>query len=168
MSSSPHYVPPPGDVSVRDGDKITIKPRGFNIVWGNDSRYWKLPGEGKNDEPAELVQVSWLEVTGSVTVTKGKKYKIWFKVSLKDGAFGWNGCPVFMMAKIGKKGRYSWKRIKPLDQFYGNNNKEIPEEGFEMDVPENGDDQLFFGLYEVWSGKWKGGLLIHEAIIKPA
>ena len=29
----------------------------------------------------------------------------------------------------------------------------------------NDENKLYFGLYEVWSGKWKGGLVIQKVII---
>ena len=53
--------------------------------------------------PAELIQVSWLEVTGTFDGLKGKKYEIGFEVSLTPDAFGWNGCHVYVMAKVGKR-----------------------------------------------------------------
>ncbi|XP_006468453.2 protein PHLOEM PROTEIN 2-LIKE A9 [Citrus sinensis] len=144
--------------------EAAIKSRGLNIVWGNDPRYWHLPEKRSND-PVELVQVCWLEATGSVEVKRGKKYQIGFKISLKADAFGWSGCPVFMMAKLGKKGKYTWRKMKPLDHL-GKEAAEIPDEKFEILVPEQGENQLYFGLYEVWNGKWKGGLLIHHAFIR--
>lgn len=104
-------------------------------------------------------------MTGSATVEGGKKYQIGFKISLKADAFGWSGSPVFMMAKLGKKGRYTWRKMRPLDQL-GNNEAEIPEDKLEISVGQLDDKQLYFGLYEVWNGKWKGGLLIHHAFIR--
>ncbi|KAK1556909.1 hypothetical protein Q3G72_014410 [Acer saccharum] len=125
-----HHEPEITEVQQNADDTvITIKPRGFNIVWGKDTRYWQLPEKNRQTETAaELKQVCWLEITGSVDVKAGNRYTIEFLVSMKPDAFGWSGCPVFMMAKDSNK--------------------------------------LFFGLYEVWSGKWKGGLLIHNATIK--
>ncbi|KAF5729194.1 protein PHLOEM PROTEIN 2-LIKE A9-like [Tripterygium wilfordii] len=119
----------------------------------------------------ELVQVCWLEVTGSTTVEAGKKYQVSFTVSLKPDAFGWNGCPVFMMAKVGRKGKYSWKKIKALEKAdFGSNSIQIPDhDGNKLVIevePTAEDRQLYFGLYEVWSGKWKGGLEIHNAIVR--
>ncbi|XP_044495904.1 protein PHLOEM PROTEIN 2-LIKE A9-like [Mangifera indica] len=147
-----------------EGNVQEVKPQGLNIVWGDDRRYWQ-----RSDEKAELLQVCWLEVTGSEKVTPGNRYKISFEVSLENNAFGWSGCPVSVMAKIGKKGRYSWKRVKPLDQFSAaTGHFLIPDDEFVMQVPPNGNvaqEELYFGLYEIWSGKWKGGLTIHKVII---
>ncbi len=145
-----------------EGNVQEVKPQGLNIVWGDDRRYWQ-----RSDEKAELLQVCWLEVTGSEKVTPGNRYKISFEVSLKNDAFGWSGCPVSVMAKIGKKGRYSWKRVKLPDQSsVGNVRFSIPDEDFIMQVPQNDSEvELYFGLYEIWSGKWKGGLTIHKVII---
>ncbi|XP_038689909.1 protein PHLOEM PROTEIN 2-LIKE A9 [Tripterygium wilfordii] len=155
----------------QDRSKITFKSTALSVVWGNDNRYWRLVK--KNEEPTvlELVQVCWLEVTGSTTVEAGKKYQVSFTVSLKPDAFGWNGCPVFMMAKVGRKGKYSWKKIKALEKAdFGSNSIQIPDhDGNKLVIevePTAEDRQLYFGLYEVWSGKWKGGLEIHNAIVR--
>ncbi|KAM6575155.1 protein PHLOEM PROTEIN 2-LIKE A9 [Cannabis sativa] len=158
-----------------DTNEIIFYPRGLNIVWGNDSRYWRIPNEAKpnngKNPTAELIQVSWLEVTGSTaSLETGKKYKIQFFLSLKSDAFGWNGCQVYLMAKIGKRGKYKWSKIVLKDQNTTNSGQgtPFPSEEFVIEVPDNvtdADKKLYFGLYEVWSGKWKGGLQIHKAVV---
>ncbi|KAL5773439.1 hypothetical protein ACOSP7_013024 [Xanthoceras sorbifolium] len=163
-----HHEPEVGQKTV-NGSETIIKPRGLHIVWGRDSRYWQLPEqkkEGKEEEDgAELKQVCWLEITGSVDVEGGKTYAIEFIVSMKEDAFGWSDCPVFMMAKAGKRGKYNWKKINSLDQKI-TTQFSIPDKDniLRISLP-NQETKLFFGLYEVWSGKWKGGLIIHKAII---
>lgn len=113
------------------------------------------------------MQVSWLEVTGSAKLRKNKTYEISFKVSLKDDAFGWSSCPVFLMAKLSKKGKYIWKRINQIEADQGGQFEIPKDDKFQVTVPDEDDKtELFFGLYEVWSGKWKGGLKIHEVLIK--
>nr|AWL54297.1 phloem protein 2-12 [Boehmeria nivea] len=149
----------------------TIKfwPRGLNIVWGKDSRYWRLPEINPQDKPkcgpAELIQVSWLEVTGSTPLDVGSKYKINFELSLKPDAFGWNGCQVYIMAKVGKKGKYKWKKISLKDPKPALYPADSTLEVETITEDEKKDPTLYFGLYEVWSGKWKGGLLIHHAVV---
>ncbi|KAG6395875.1 hypothetical protein SASPL_142008 [Salvia splendens] len=101
---------------------MKIYPKNFNIVWGNDTRYWNV--HKNTDLAAELCQVSWLEVTGGVVGTKaGKSYE--FEI----------------------KGRLMMK-------------------GSDHQIEGSDDGKLSFGLYEVWSGKWKGGLKIHHAFVK--
>ena len=96
-------------------------------------------------------------------VQKEKKYKINFKVSLKPDSFGWNGCQVLVMAKVGKKGSYEYKEVT----LNGTEPMTIPPNDLILQVPADAPDpQLYFGLYEVWSGKWKGGLEIHEATVQ--
>lgn len=115
------------------------------------------------DAAAELIQVSWLEVTGSVDLTAGNSYKLTFEVELAPDAFGWKDIQAFLMAKVGKKGKYKWTRVK-LQQDQ-KQKFEIPDsQQLTIEVP-NGqpDTTLHFGLYEVWSGKWKGGLKIYNA-----
>ncbi|XP_062094568.1 protein PHLOEM PROTEIN 2-LIKE A9-like [Humulus lupulus] len=159
-----------------DKKEFIFYPRGLNIVWGNDSRYWRIPSEpqprnGKSPT-AELIQVSWLEVTGSQNLETGK-YKIKFYLSLKSDAFGWNGCQVYLMAKIGRRGKYKWSKIQLKDQNTSSSGSgegtPFPSDDFEIEVPSTATDddskKLYFGLYEVWSGKWKGGLQIHKAVV---
>ncbi|QCE14142.1 Phloem protein 2-like [Vigna unguiculata] len=142
---------------VQDGDKFEILPRGLNIVWGNDSRYWKIPEQG----PAELTQVSWLEVSGVVHITKAMTYSVSFEVKVKEEGFGWNGTDVLVMAKIGKTGKYKFK----VNNLSPGQNIVIPSEPLAIHVV--GPSDLHFGLYEVWSGKWKGGLEIIKAVVQP-
>lgn len=122
----------------------------------------------KRDGLATLVQVSWLDVSGVVDVVKGKKYKVKFEVMLKPDAFGWTGSPVLVMAKVGKKGKYNFSEITLTDhngEFFT-----IPydESSVIIDVSENAPEaKIYFGLYEVWSGKWKGGLKIQKVYVEP-
>ncbi|XP_047178196.1 protein PHLOEM PROTEIN 2-LIKE A9-like [Vigna umbellata] len=152
----PHHTSDENYIT-KDGDKFVILPRGLNIIWGNDSRYWKIPENG----PAELIQVSWLEVSGVVNITKAATYSVSFEVNVKADGFGWKGTDVLVMAKIGRNGKYKFKANK-LNHCQ---NIVIPYERLEIrvDVPSD----LHFGLYEVWSGKWKGGLEIIKAVVQP-
>ncbi|KAK9267164.1 hypothetical protein L1049_009584 [Liquidambar formosana] len=171
MASNPHYIAVKDFIDKKPNEnptKFTFYPKALNIVWGNDGRYWSIP---KNDSggsdtraAAELLQVSWLEVTGSMDLQPGKKYRVGFNVELKPDAFGWNGCPVYLMAKVGKKGRYKWKKINLQDQ--GEKPPYYIADQFSIDSAPSTDKTLYFGLYEVWSGKWKGGLKLNHAIVE--
>ncbi|XP_022720933.1 protein PHLOEM PROTEIN 2-LIKE A9-like [Durio zibethinus] len=178
MASKPHHDAEADAISRKENpERYTFKPRAFNIVWGNDSRYWRIPPRSalssasssttsNVEEFAELVQVSWLEVTGSVPLEASTNYQITFKLSFKGDASGWSGSPVFLMAKVGKKGKYKWKRLKELENL-PRQPTEVPNEPFVVEVLGNPPDKrLYFGLYEVWTGKWKKGLRVHEAIVK--
>ncbi|KAI4296956.1 hypothetical protein L6164_036872 [Bauhinia variegata] len=123
---SPHLIADINKVQVR-GDTWEIPPRGLNIVWGNDPRYWSIPIDG----PAGLIQVCWLEVSGSI------------------------------------QGNYQYEEAS-LNQT-GKLTIPMKPSGLEIDVPiDAADPTLYFGLYEVWSGKWKGGLEIHKATVRQA
>ncbi|KAJ6748191.1 hypothetical protein OIU79_029336 [Salix purpurea] len=121
-SNKPHHDAEPDEIlkaAVKDSNTWTFKPRGFNIIWGSDRRYWNVPEKG----------------------------------------------PIFMMAKVGKRGRYKWRKIK-LPQT--SDSSPATTDPFQIEVDETREDnKLYFGLYEVWNGKWKGGLLIHEATVRP-
>ncbi|KAJ6417878.1 hypothetical protein OIU84_001293 [Salix udensis] len=116
----------------------------------------------------ELRQVCWLEVKGSSPepLSKGARYALSFKISLTENNFGWEEAPAFMMAKVGKKGRAKWARINLAD-VEENTEMEVPFGKLRFEVPSNAEDTILnFGLYELWNGGWKGGLLIHEAVVE--
>ncbi|KAL2467450.1 Protein PHLOEM PROTEIN 2-LIKE A9 [Abeliophyllum distichum] len=159
--NSPHYkgytLTIPKD---KDGRKVIIPAKALNIVWGGDDRYWKIPE--KSGMPAELLQVSWLEVTASVNGTDHQKnYEVGFSVSLKDDAFGWNNSPVYIMVKRGKEGKFSATKVL----FNGNGKQRFEISGKLKKGDSTTDPNIYFGLYEVWSGKWRGGLQIHHAYV---
>lgn len=124
-----------------------------------------------NRNIAELVQVSWLEVNGSLDMKrylKAGKYKLEFKVTLKPDAFGWNNSPVYIMAKPGKNSSYIWKNtdLSKIKEEQKASTFTIPSGStLEFTVPSDHDDKLTFGLFEIWARKWKGGLVIEEVII---
>ncbi|XP_023519279.1 protein PHLOEM PROTEIN 2-LIKE A9 [Cucurbita pepo subsp. pepo] len=171
LHSSPHTNGDPNAIEKMENQKTLIYPKGFNITWGNDNRYWRLPPQSRTpmkDSAAELLQVSWLEVTCSTdNVEVGKSYKVGFNLSMTAAAFGWKGCTVYIMAKIGKAGMFVYKKVC-LDTK--ETNFDMPEEGLVITVKpptsSPGDNHLYFGMYEVWSGRWKGGLKIHHAFVE--
>ncbi|GAV64362.1 RNase_H2_suC domain-containing protein/PP2 domain-containing protein [Cephalotus follicularis] len=141
--------------------EIVFPPRALKIVWGKDRNSWIIP---ENGDPAELVGVSWLEVTGSKLLEVGK-YDISFKISLNEKATGWDDYPIFMMARVGGRGRYTWRKVSLPKE----GTKSIPADSEKLEIevkPDSVDKTLYFGLYEVWSGKMKRGLIIHEAVVK--
>ncbi|MCD7470662.1 hypothetical protein HAX54_010676 [Datura stramonium] len=163
MDSNSHYEGNHFSEEVENG--FEIYPAALNIIWGMDPRYWKLP-EGPK-KAAELVQVSWLEVTGWCDKVKaGTRYEVKFELKLTRDAFGFNELPIYFMVKSGTKS--IWKKI------YLTKDANVEENGSYL-VPNNltittdsanEEDKLCFGLYEVWSGKWKGGLIIQKVIIQ--
>ncbi|KAK8930612.1 Protein PHLOEM PROTEIN 2-LIKE A9 [Platanthera zijinensis] len=150
-------------------DTLTVKPRALDITWGGDSRYWKIsPGAG----PAELVQVSWLQVNGKAKLSyfkKGRDYAVRFRVELRPDNFGWGDRPVYLMS--GVDGQRLWRKAdlgakRPDEAF------DIPMDRpltFRVPVPSNYSNSAVveFGMYEIWRGRWKGGLVIHEVVIEP-
>nr|XP_048325683.1 protein PHLOEM PROTEIN 2-LIKE A9-like [Ziziphus jujuba var. spinosa] len=171
MAQKPHHDAEEDHIITKPEERLMIfKPRALNIVWGEDARYWRLPVPTSTTDPAELIQVSWLEVTGKTK--KGEppaagKYEVGFKISLKPDAFGWSNCHVFLMAKVGKRGKYSWRKVSLLNKDEQQANGDSGQKIIPLEIKPNDEDrQIYFGLYEVWSGKWKGGLLIYEAYIK--
>ncbi|XP_028785184.1 protein PHLOEM PROTEIN 2-LIKE A9 isoform X2 [Neltuma alba] len=158
----PHHLAEPNCFEEKE-DNFEIFPRGLNIVWGDDPRYWSL--ETSTNGAATLIQVSWLDVSGMVEVKQGKKYRVTFEVMMKPDAFGWTGSPVLVMAKVGKKGKYTYSEI--LLSSHSGEAITIPDGGVEVDLTQGSEKKIYFGLYEVWSGKWKGGLMIKKAKVEP-
>ncbi|XP_034684972.1 protein PHLOEM PROTEIN 2-LIKE A9-like [Vitis riparia] len=171
-STTPHHdAEDPPQLQLKDGKLMaTFNPRQLNVIWGRDPRYWKMP-EKTSGGPAELLQVCLLEVSGSLPIRSsapsGTKFRITFQVSFKSDAFGWNNCPVCVMAKFGKKGKYTWTKITLRTDYSRPTNILPSPEGLEITKDaSNANDTIYFGLYEVWSGKWKGGLELHNATVE--
>ncbi|CAK7336982.1 unnamed protein product [Dovyalis caffra] len=145
----------------------SFKPRELHITWSENPSNWKMPE--KENDPAELQNVCWLEINSSTPepLSKGKRYALSFKISLSEQNFGWDAVPaVYMLAKVGKKGRANWAKINIADMKVGNE-MEVPYGKLQFEVPKYAEDTtLHFGLYELWSGGWKGGLRIHEAVVE--
>ncbi|KAG0478058.1 hypothetical protein HPP92_012777 [Vanilla planifolia] len=146
---------------------LVIKPGALTIIWGEDDRYWKKPVA---DGPTELLQVSWLEVTGQVSMNKFEKgeYSVKFRVELKPDNFGWSDGPVYLMVKCANEQR-SWRKFD-LSTLQPNKQFDVPLERplkFKVTESRGTNDKLYFGMYEIWRGRWKGGLVIHEVVITP-
>ncbi|KAL3498046.1 hypothetical protein ACH5RR_040778 [Cinchona calisaya] len=159
-STNPHYE---ADLTAikYNTNKIIIRPRGLNIVWGKDGRYWNVPTQGSGvDKPAELLQVCWLEVTGFVDTNPDKNYEVTFRLSLTPDAFGWSGSTIYIMVKRGKDGEFESKKYDLTK--YGTEEFNLTMKSTKSNQT---DRKLYFGLYEVWSGKWKGGLKIHHVTV---
>ncbi|KAL3570114.1 hypothetical protein D5086_027363 [Populus alba] len=151
----------------KDEGRWRFKPRGLHITWSSNSSYWKMPEKG-TDGPAVLLAVCWLEIDGSTSepLSKGKRYALSFKISMKKQDPAWKEGPVFMLAKVGKKGIAQWEKINLGDMRIGNI-VEIPHGKLRFEVPKKAEDtRLYFGLYELWTGNWKQGLQIHEAVVE--
>ncbi|KAJ6971012.1 hypothetical protein NC653_035321 [Populus alba x Populus x berolinensis] len=121
------------------------------------------------DGTAELLEGCWLDVTGSMPATKGKAYEISFILSMNEkNSFGWED-PVYVMARIGEEGEYTRVQID-LSKLKGEVVEFPPDkcrvEPRGAENAKNDKEMLYFGLYEVWTNNWKGGLRVHEAIVQ--
>ncbi|XP_015891194.3 protein PHLOEM PROTEIN 2-LIKE A9-like [Ziziphus jujuba] len=169
MSQKPHHDAEEDHI-IKPEEGLTIfKPRALSIVWGEDTRYWILPDRTSTTGPAELKQVCWLEVNGKTKQGEppaAGNYEVGFKIALKDDAFGWSNCHVLLVAKVGKRGKYAWRKV-PLNKDEQQANGGSLQKNIRLEIkPSDEDRQIYFGMYEVWSARWKGGLLIYEARIK--
>ncbi|XP_064944641.1 protein PHLOEM PROTEIN 2-LIKE A9-like [Musa acuminata AAA Group] len=181
MSTTPHHKgaldgstivsvenDPTGEKYVK---KMVIKPTALDVTWGNDPRYWSIDKIGG---AISLHQVSWLEVSGAfdnsaldkvnAKLDYANNYSLKFRVRMKADAFGWSGCPVYLLVKHAVDNKFKWKKVD-LSRLTA---------GMVVDIPESPDkhtfrppaDKLIFGLFEIWRGRWKGGLEILQVIIE--
>ncbi|KAL2494067.1 Protein PHLOEM PROTEIN 2-LIKE A9 [Forsythia ovata] len=145
--------------------QLIILPRDLSIVWGGDNRYWNIQPD---DKPAELLQVCWLEVTGSVNgIDPKKSYTVSFTISFTPDAFGWGEYPLYFMVKTGKEENSVWKKVV-ISSTNANEKMEISGDSNTVKESSDSNSKLYFGLYEVWSGKWKGGMQIHQVVVREA
>ncbi|KAH0696763.1 hypothetical protein KY290_014172 [Solanum tuberosum] len=79
-------------------------------------------------------------------------------MSLMTDAFGWRDSPVYLMAKWGDNTQ--WRKVNLTTEINGK--KMISKTITITKGKGNNTDKIYFGLYEVWNKKWKGGLKIHS------
>ncbi|KAK5826120.1 hypothetical protein PVK06_021030 [Gossypium arboreum] len=62
MASKSHQDADPNAIIANEGDFI-FKPKAFNIVWGNDSRYWRIPRSPIPEYELEQIFFIYLFIT---------------------------------------------------------------------------------------------------------
>ncbi|KAL8491169.1 hypothetical protein ACS0TY_022991 [Phlomoides rotata] len=150
------------------GKEKKIAPKDLTIVWGDDDRFWNVPDD--EESPAVLHQVCWLEVRGCVrNVKPDKEYEVGFNISLTPDAFGWGSSKVFILVKRGQNGKFKPTKFDLESSIIKENTNirvKVPAADVEKTGQNSDDLELHFGMFEVWSGKWKGGLKIHYAFVR--
>ncbi|KAK8952493.1 putative F-box protein PP2-B2 [Platanthera zijinensis] len=172
----------PGDQSVeyikRENGGIHISAKALRIVWGNDSRFWQWTKieDSCFEIGAELIQVNWLEVNGALDLQKFpldplKAYEIVYVVKFMADAFGWHAPPITFevcSAWDGKKSR----RAETLEHYYLKEEKKkswIEIHGGEFSLPSAASNynKIEFGMNEVKTEWWKGGIVLEGVKITP-
>lgn len=167
MDESKHHQAESTAVQKKDGVYL-LGARAFDIPWGRD--YWKMPPPGSSiGVPAEQSSsLKWMEFSAAVRVEPGKKYAISFRIGFKADSYGYEDIPCFLMAKIGKTGLHTWKRLKQLEkQPRGPVVTPDSDDPYEIEVPASAPDPtIYFGVYEAWAWNAKYGLLLYDATVK--
>ncbi|KAK8966048.1 hypothetical protein KSP40_PGU012027 [Platanthera guangdongensis] len=128
---------------------------------------------------AELIQVNWLEVNGALDLQKFpldpvKAYEIVYVVKFMADAFGWHAPPItFEVCSTwdGKKSR----RAETLEHYYLKEEKKkkkswIEIHGGQFSLPtaaSNSNNKIEFGMKEVKTEWWKGGIVLEGVKITP-
>ncbi|WOL17815.1 hypothetical protein Cni_G26608 [Canna indica] len=187
VQSSSHWIGDKngGGLIKSSKDIIYVPAKAMKITWGRDPRFWKwtqlprakLPKDFPIDESgfgsvAELIQVNWLEATGSVDLanhrnhlTPMKTYQVIFHIKLKVDAFGWNKSPATLMLQT-PDGRRQ-KRSEMLDSFRRGGDVWHEIHGGDFRVPANGTGEVEFGMFDVQNQWWKGGIVFAGVTIRP-
>lgn len=152
-----------------NGNCFMIFARNLSITWIEDNRFWNWLSPNETSDVlvdvAELLNVCWLEIHGNLDtalLTPGIKYEVVFVVMMKDPAYGWE-VPVNLRLTLpnGKRQEHEENMMeKPRGRWI-----EIPAGEFQT-TPEN-IGEIQFSLYEYKGGKWKRGLVIKGAAIRP-
>ncbi|WCJ28482.1 hypothetical protein M5689_010179 [Euphorbia peplus] len=156
------------------GGSYKIGVKGLNIIWGNDPRFWEFIKLSEEDtrltgskEGAVLIQVNWIEVTGKIPIkledNNPKKLQIIYMLKFREDAFGWHSVEIKFKVKFNGK-----EEIKNHNlELIRDNEKMTWHEinGGDFTVEKDGD--LEFGMFEVESDWWKGGIVLAGIKIKP-
>lgn len=115
---------------------------------------------------ADLNQVCWLEATGTLELAKPQTYEIIYHIKFKDDAFGWNGVPVTFRLVTPEGQRKEISRVMESDSKRRSKGwREIHGGEFSLSTQTGG--KVEFGMYEIESQKWKGGMLLAGVTIRP-
>eukprot|EP00261_Vitis_vinifera_P037268 XP_019078511.1 PREDICTED: protein PHLOEM PROTEIN 2-LIKE A5 [Vitis vinifera] len=113
-----------------------------------------------------LLQVNWIEVKGNlnITPTEDTKYEIYYMVKFRVDAFGWHSAPIKF--KVRHKGEETHSNIMILESYREKHDvwHEIP--GGEFSVASKDPVNVEFGIFEVDSDWWKGGMVLGGVKIK--
>ncbi|KAH9747395.1 hypothetical protein WN944_011859 [Citrus x changshan-huyou] len=177
--SNPHWKADGSLVKDQDSSGlIKIPVRALNIIWGNDPRYWqwiKLTEENTKllagfEEGSMLLQVNWIEVTGKLPIISSmaaltpKAYEIFYIVKFRVDAFGWHSVPVKFKVRV--NGEEKVKSV--MLQLYREKQEEWQEiPGGDFAVPRDTVGTVEFGMFEIESDWWKGGMVLAGIVIKP-
>ncbi|XP_039127153.1 protein PHLOEM PROTEIN 2-LIKE A5-like [Dioscorea cayenensis subsp. rotundata] len=154
---------------------ICISTKGLDIVWGEDSRYWKQVQIPKDDgtelnygEGMELLRVCWLEIRGTLNLEEthllpNMTYKLFYIIKFKVGAFGWDEGPV-PLHLVTPDGH----QIKRNDNFgIYLKNKWHKVFGGEFTVGSTRKGNVRFAINGFNTSCWKGGMVLHGVLIEP-
>ncbi|KAM7469203.1 hypothetical protein LguiA_007386 [Lonicera macranthoides] len=164
-SEAYHRVPDTAETWKVEGGQLIMKPRGLSINWGNHTDHWRIP-QPNEDGPAELLNVTWLEVGAIKDIDPKKSYQIGFRVSLSKTWM--DDLPIYIMAKRGEGGNHIARKVilggnRPLNQEFN-----IPD-NFVVKFArgDSSEPKLHISLFECWDmHHCKSGLLIHHAFVK--
>ncbi|XP_065854387.1 protein PHLOEM PROTEIN 2-LIKE A2-like [Euphorbia lathyris] len=164
-----------GSSEYGEGGSYKIGVKGLNIIWGNDPRFWQFIKLSEEDirltgckEGAVLLQVNWIEVTGKIPIrlenSCPRKLEILYMVKFREDAFGWHSIAIKFKLKFNGE-----EKIKShnLELFRDNNEKSRWHEINGGDFTIQKDGVLEFGMFEVETDWWKGGIILAGVKIKP-
>ncbi|KAF3958685.1 hypothetical protein ACB098_07G051500 [Castanea mollissima] len=178
--SNPHRKAESSRVEVdpKHQGSFKVPINALNIIWGNDPRFWQLISLSEEEtqltgfkDGAVLLQVNWIEVTGKIPSSNfskeapASKYEIYYIVKFKVDAFGWHSVPIKFKVRI--NGEETVKSMN-LESYREKNDvwHEIPGGEFSV-VKERSAGNVEFGMFEVESDWWKGGMVLAGIKIKP-
>ncbi|CAL9169033.1 unnamed protein product [Musa hybrid cultivar] len=177
----------PNEWSGEEG-RYHIMARGMNISWGDDDRFWKwhplseeelrelsIDPENRLCEYAELNQVSWLEATKTLDLDHEKYKKVFdgyetceilYNIKFKVDAFGWHGVPVTFQVNTPIPAE-DYARDERLESYRKRTSGWQQIHGGRFTVPKTEKKgEVKFGMYEIKSQRWKGGILLAGVTLK--
>ncbi|THU56338.1 hypothetical protein C4D60_Mb11t16210 [Musa balbisiana] len=161
---------------------IRIPAKAMNITWGRDGRFWRwnelprdeLPKDFSKDNNlcvAELIQVNWLEVKGTLNLAKHKDalsnfkvFEIVYHIKFNIDAFGWSKAPV--MFELVTPDGHREKRIEIMESYRKRSCEWLEIHGGVFKLPQDMKGEVEFGISETESHWWKGGMIFAGASIK--
>jgi len=143
-------------------------PKGLNIIWSEDPRYWTWEHfkDASDEFEAPLLKtVSWLEIRGTLKysyLTPNVLYQVVFEAKLEEQADGWDAPVNFMLRKL-PDGAVLSKRTEKLEkkgEWLQLVVAEVTAQRHDM------AEMLQICMFE-YGGHWKKGLRLKGVKITP-
>lgn len=125
--------------------------------------------EGEGEYGAELIQVNWIEVKGTLPANKltpTTTYEVVYMIKFKDDAFGWHSSRITFQVTPPKHEEKKMRTVV-LEGYRNECNKWHEIHVGEFNLGPSSTGEVAFSMYGDDTEWWKGGMVLAGVAIRP-